>query len=110
MPDILETRTPLDRMIQRLVAAYAPQKVILFGSYAWGQPAADSDFDLLIVKETADRFLDRLWTVRQILAGERQEVPLEVLVLTPHELADRLVLGDQFLTEIVEKGKILYAA
>ena len=42
IPDILE----------KIVAGYAPQKVILFGSYAYGEPDEDSDIDLLIIKDT----------------------------------------------------------
>jgi len=109
MPRDSHIQSALADMIRRLVAEYAPERVILFGSHAYGQPAPDSDLDLLIVKETTDRFLRRLWTVRRILAGEYQEVPIEVLVLTPQELRERLAAGDQFFGEIVDKGEVLYA-
>ncbi len=47
----------IQRMLQKLVAEYAPQKVVLFGSYAYETPGPDSDIDLLIIKETLERFL-----------------------------------------------------
>lgn len=97
-------------MVERIITDYAPQKVILFGSYAYGDPDADSDIDMLIVKETADRFLDRWVTVHRILTGLHRSLPVEPLVLTPQELESRLAVGDQFFLEILERGTVLYAA
>jgi predicted nucleotidyltransferase len=97
-------------LVAKLVAAYQPQQVILFGSQAYGEPTADSDIDLLIIKETNERFIDRWMTVRRILSDATRTVGLETLVLTPQELAKRLAMGDQFVQEIVQKGKVLYAA
>ena len=97
-------------ILRKSVAGYAPQKVILFGSYAYGNPRPDSDIDLLIIKETSERFIDRWVTVRRILSDPERMVPLEILVLTPREVSRRLAIGDQFLAEILEKGGVLYAA
>jgi predicted nucleotidyltransferase len=97
-------------MLQKLIAEYAPEKVILFGSHAYGTPGPESDIDLLIVKETADRFLDRWITVQRILTGTHRALPVETLVLTPQEIQRRLTIGDQFIAEILEKGKVVYAA
>lgn len=100
----------IQSILQKLITEDAPQKVILFGSYAYGAPGSDSDIDLLIIKETSDRFIDRWVTVQRILTGIHRGLPVETLVLTPQELEKRLAIGDQFIAEIVEKGKILYAA
>jgi predicted nucleotidyltransferase len=97
-------------MANRLIAAYAPEKVILFGSYAYGEPDRDSDIDLLIIKDTQERFLDRWTTVQGILTGTHRSLPLETLVLTPREIEKRLAAGDQFIREILERGEVLYAA
>ena len=97
-------------ILEKLLTGYAPQKVILFGSYAYGDPTPDSDIDLLIIKETQERFIDRWVTVRRILSDPKRMVPLETLVLTPQEVSKRLTVGDQFLAEIMEKGEVLYAA
>lgn len=51
-----KTRAVIQKIVQRLVAGYAPEKIVLFGSYAYGQPDADSDIDLLIIKATKERF------------------------------------------------------
>ena len=97
-------------ILEKLLAGYAPQRVILFGSYAYGTPQPDSDIDLLIIKETAERFIDRWVTVRRILSDPDRKLPLETLVLTPDEVSSRLAIGDQFVAEIMEKGEVLYAA
>jgi len=105
-----QARDVIQRIVEKLVSGYAPQKVILFGSYAYGDPTPDSDIDLLIIKETPERFIDRWVTVRRILSDPKRMVPLETLVLTPQEVSRRLAIGDQFLAEIMEKGEVLYAA
>ncbi len=98
------------QVVDRLVTAYAPEKVILFGSHATGQPSPDSDIDLLVIKETSRRFLDRLDEVRRLTAGAHPHVPLDAIVLTPKEVEERLSVGDQFIAGIVAGGELLYAA
>ena len=105
-----EVEKVIQGIVEKLHAGYAPQRVILFGSYAYGNPRPDSDIDLLIIKETPERFIDRWVTVRRILSDPKRKLPLETLVLTPQEVSKRLAIGDQFVAEILEKGKVLYAA
>lgn len=97
-------------ILEKLLSGYAPQKVILFGSYAYGNPRQDSDIDLLIIKNTSERFIDRWVTVRRLLSDPKRTISLETIVLTPEEISKRLAIGDQFLVEIMEKGEVLYAA
>ena len=103
-------RDTIQKILEKLVTGYAPQKVILYGSYAYGKPDRDSDIDLLIIKETTARFFDRMFTVRRILTDPGRSVPVEPIVLTPKEISRRLAIGDQFIAEIMEKGEVLYAA
>ena len=105
-----EVRAIIQKMVEKIVSDYAPQKVILYGSYAYGTPHRDSDVDLLIIKDTPERFLDRWITVHRLLTGMHRSLPLEPLVLTPREIEGRLAVGDQFIVEILKKGKVLYAA
>ena len=100
----------VQEIVRLLVAEYAPEKIILFGSYAYGEPHGDSDIDLLIVKDTTERFLSRLDTVRRLADGAHRHIPFEPIVLTPSEVDQRLRKGDQFIEEIVTKGETLYAA
>ena len=110
MNERIKPRAVIQKIVERLVAEYPPQKIILFGSYAYGQPDPDSDIDLLIIKATGEGFLERLHTVRRVTGGTHPSVPFDPIVLTPTEMADRLEAGDQFLREILDRGEVLYAA
>jgi predicted nucleotidyltransferase len=96
------------RVIRRFVRAVAerfdPDKIILFGSYAYGTPDDDSDVDLLVVMPARD---ERAQATRIRLAVERC-FPMDLIVRTPENLRQRLEEGDWFLREIVSKGKTLY--
>ncbi|GIK55976.1 MAG: nucleotidyltransferase domain-containing protein [Chloroflexi bacterium] len=98
----------LQEVVDILQADYEPDEVILFGSYAYGRPHSDSDLDLFIVKDSAERPLDRRLQVRELLQPVNARMPLTLYVLTPVEMRQRLAMGDQFLQEIIGKGKVLY--
>lgn len=102
-------RAAIQEIVRRLVEGYAPQKIILFGSYAYGQPDDDSDIDMLIIKDTAERFWDRMDRVRELTRGAHRFIPFEPIVLRPQELEKRLRIGDQFIAEIIERGEVLCA-
>lgn len=102
----------LRRIVARLVADYQPQRIILFGSYAPGTPETpheDSDLDLLIIKDTDEGLVDRGARVSMLLDEDRDDMPLDTLVLTPKELQARLDRGDSFLRDVMETGETLYA-
>jgi predicted nucleotidyltransferase len=105
----MNKRTEIETIVRQVVDAYRPEKIILFGSYAYGNPNADSDLDLLIIKETSERFIDRWINIRKILSDPKRSIPLEPIVLTPREVDERLAMGDQFIEEIITKGEVLYA-
>jgi len=106
----MNSEREIERIIKRIAEGYQPLRVILFGSHAWGDPTEDSDIDLLIIKETSDRFIDRWVAVRELIADPHRRTPVEPIVMTPEELDRRIARGDQFFREIVTKGKLLYAA
>ena len=62
MNDKRQTQEMIQDIVQRIVAGYSPQKIILFGSYAYGEPDEDSDIDLLTIKDTNKRPIER-WDV-----------------------------------------------
>ncbi len=107
---LVQVSETIQEIVDKLRTEYAPEKIILFGSYAYGDPRPDSDIDLLIIKKTNERFIDRWVAVRRILSDPKRLVGLDTLVVTPEELSERLAAGDQFVEEIVEKGQLLYAA
>jgi predicted nucleotidyltransferase len=95
-------------LVARLIEMYQPERIILYGSYAYGSPDEESDIDLLIVKETKDRPIDRRIAVRRLVSDIRKKVPFSSLVVTPEELSNRLAIGDDFFIEITQRGKVLY--
>ncbi|HEX6384554.1 MAG TPA: nucleotidyltransferase domain-containing protein [Anaerolineae bacterium] len=107
------TKTQLDQVLQEVVAIlhthYEPDEVILFGSYAYGRPHRDSDLDLFIVKDSPARPVDRQIFVRRLLRKINYQLPLTIIVMTPDETKQRMAIGDQFINEVLTKGKVLYA-
>jgi predicted nucleotidyltransferase len=96
------------RVIRRFARAIAdsfhPDKIILFGSHAYGTPHEDSDVDLLVVMPARNQ-LDQAYRIRLAFTAP---FALDLIVRTPKEMAWRLDEGESFLTEIVSKGKVLY--
>ncbi|MDW8310436.1 MAG: nucleotidyltransferase domain-containing protein [Verrucomicrobiales bacterium] len=99
------SRRAIRRFAREVARRFRPQKIILFGSYAYGRPTPDSDVDLLVIMPCRGRTLDVALKIRRAVAAD---FPLDLLVRTPRELRQRLALGDCFLQEVVQKGKILY--
>ncbi len=98
----------ISKLVERLKEEYQPEKIILYGSYAYGQPDRESDIDLLIIKETKERPIDRRIAVRRLVSDIRRKVPFSSLVVTPEELVQRLEIGDDFFIEITRRGRVLY--
>jgi predicted nucleotidyltransferase len=89
-----------------VVAQFHPQKIILFGSYAYGTPHEDSDVDILVVMPARNQ-LDQ---AAKIHGQIQPPFPLDIVVRTPTNMKWRLEEGDSFLREVVEKGIVLYEA
>jgi predicted nucleotidyltransferase len=95
----------LIRLFARRVAErFQPDKIVLFGSYAYGTPHADSDVDVLVIMPARNQ-LDQ--AVKIELACD-PPFPLDIIVRTPRNMQWRLAEGDSFLREITTKGKVLY--
>ena len=96
----------LQKAIALLAKQFQPEKVILFGSWAYGEPNSDSDVDLCVIKNT----LNTRSLAREIDSSLfPRPFPIDLLVMTPKQVNDRLAINDYFVTEIVQKGKLLYA-
>ena len=96
-------------MVEKIRVGYDPERIILFGSYAYGEATEHSDIDLLVIKDDPRPPIDRRLAVKRLLREENRAYALEVLVYRPKELKDRLAWGDDFLREIVSTGEELYA-
>jgi predicted nucleotidyltransferase len=94
----------IHRYARAIAEEYHPDKIILFGSYAYGTPHADSDVDLLVVMPARNRH-DQAVRIRWRLAAP---FPLDLIVRTPRQIAWRLAEGDSFVTTLLSRGKVLY--
>lgn len=92
--------------IQKIVAELRPEKVILFGSYAYGTPSPHSDVDLLVIMKTRASLKERSWAVSRLLLP--RPFPVDILVKTPREIEKSIKTGDFFLQDILTRGKVLY--
>jgi predicted nucleotidyltransferase len=97
----------IDRMVERIVKQFHPEKIILFGSQARGDAGPDSDVDLLVVMPFEGSVVDQRLAIRSALHGFR--VPLDVVVTSPHDFAWRKELVGTIEWPASKEGKVLYA-
>lgn len=95
------------RAIARHIAGkFGPEQIILFGSHAYGKPSAWSDVDLLVVMETPKGELETSLEIRETLPDITFGV--DIVARSREVIEKRKQLGDWFLIDITEKGKVLY--
>jgi predicted nucleotidyltransferase len=99
------SRKQIKAYAMEVARQFKPERIILFGSYAYGKPTPDSDVDLLVVIQHRKRNPDKATEIRLKL---RAPFPMDLLVRTPQRIQERLALGDFFIREIMTKGKVLY--
>jgi predicted nucleotidyltransferase len=100
----LVPRSAIRRLAREIGERFQPDRVILFGSYAYGRPRPDSDVDLLVIMPTRNQMAQAIRIDEAIEPG----FFLDLIVRTPSTLERRLRWGDWFLREIVTSGEVLY--
>lgn len=103
MVDIIE----IQNTARRIAEQYHPERIVLFGSYATGNPTLDSDVDLLVVLPVQGKTWKAASDIRR---NVHAPFPMDLLVRTPEQIRQRLTIGDSFLSEILQHGKTLYEA
>ena len=93
-----------DGMIADQFRWYDPERIILFGSHARGEPAAD--IDVVIIQVTAERFLDRL---KHVYERWRLPVAVDILVYTPAEWTQMVQEERGFILRVLREGREIYA-
>ena len=101
------TRSTIRRYANKIARQFHPNKIILFGSYAYGKPSEDSDVDLLVIMPFEGKGVHK---ATEILLATDPRFPIDLIVRTPEQIRTRIQLGDFFIREITQKGKILYEA
>lgn len=99
------TKKQIKELCDQIVREFQPEKIILFGSHAYGKPTPDSDVDLLVIMSYEGEYRKQLV---KMLTKIESYVPMDLLLRTPKEINERLELGDFFIKEITERGKVMY--
>ena len=97
-------KSVIRRFARDVAEQFQPDKIILFGSHAYGKPHADSDVDVLVIMPCRNQ-LDQAFKIRLAVSAP---FPMDLIVRTPKNIGWRLKEGECFHTEIVTKGKVLY--
>jgi predicted nucleotidyltransferase len=100
-------RQQIQALANQIADLFNPQKIVLFGSHAYGKSTSDSDVDLLVVMPCRGRSIEKEF---EILQAVHATFPMDLLVRTPREIARGMASDDFFLKEIMTKGKVLYEA
>jgi uncharacterized protein len=95
------------RKILECLKRYEPEKVIIFGSSARGDADEQSDVDVVIIKQTDKRFLDRLLEVAKLLDNDLGKV--DVFVYTREEFEDMQRRENPFIGKVVTEGRTIYS-
>ena len=101
------TMRQIEDVSRRIAQQFHPERILLFGSYAWGTPSPDSDVDLLVIIPFEGKPVAKSVEMRLKV---RPPFPVDLLVRTPEKVRERLALGDPFIRSILEEGKVLYEA
>ena len=102
------TQEQIREIIETIAINHSPEKIILFGSYAYGTPGENSDLDLLVVvRNSKQPRYKRAREIRKHLWGIA-EIPKDILVYTQEEIDEWKEIEEALITNIVKKGKVLY--
>ena len=95
----------IDDVVSQIVEKFRPIKIVLFGSYAYGKPTPLSDVDMLIVMDSPLKERELSMSIRRTI---EYHFGLDLIVKTPSSLLRRIDMGDFFLKEILQRGRVLY--
>ena len=102
------TQRQIETYAAEVAKEFRPLKIVLFGSYAYGNPTEDSDVDLMVILPKDDSGLRNRERAVAIRSAIPKPFPLDLLVRDPEDIAWRLEEGDCFLQDVFSKGRVLY--
>jgi uncharacterized protein len=97
----------IKKLCEQIAHEFNPEKIILFGSQAYGKPTAESDIDLLVVMPYKGSPFQQ---AGEILKRLQVWMPVDLIVRSEKDIKQRLKIGDQFMRDILEHGKVMYEA
>jgi uncharacterized protein len=96
----------ITEIVAKIASGYNPEKIILFGSYACGNPNEDSDLDLFVIKDSDLPRPQRTAQVRKLLYGAM--IPIDLIVFTPKEILESKDNQSSFVHQVLNTGRTLY--
>jgi predicted nucleotidyltransferase len=108
MPDPVQVRPAIKKMVRRIVGELSPDTVILYGSYAYGEPDESSDVDLFVVQAGSEPRKQQVAKIEELIRRSWPGVSVQATVYAPEHVMERLRVGDQFIQEILDRGKVLH--
>ena len=106
VPSVRADASQIHQVSDEIARRFQPERIILFGSYAYGTPTDDSDVDLLVIMPLPNKSRGKASDIRLHLDVK---FPLDLVVCDPTYLAQRIAMNDFFLREITERGRVLHA-
>jgi predicted nucleotidyltransferase len=91
---------------ETIARKFSPERVVLFGSYAYGSPGQDSDIDLFVVMSHEGVAARKAAEIRLALPTN---LPIDVIVRSPRKVKERLRMHDSFISDVMRNGRVLYA-
>jgi predicted nucleotidyltransferase len=99
-------REVIDDAVRRIVNAFDPNRIVIFGSVARGDAGPDSDLDLFVEMESDLRPIDRCVEVRRALRDV--DIPMDIFIYTPAEVEARRGRIGNLLSYVEREGKVIY--
>jgi len=98
----------LSEIVSKIVKHFHPEKIILFGSRAWGEPTGESDLDILVVLDINGLPIHKAAEIPRI--ARPRFLPMDIIVHTSDEIERRIGTGDSFIRRIIDKGTVPYTS
>jgi len=97
---------PIDEIVQKIVEAFHPRRIVMFGSRARGEAGLDSDLDLMVEMESDRAPRDRIRAVDALFDHRRWS--MDLLVYTPEEVQRLKDMVGTLVYTIEREGRVLY--
>lgn len=97
----------IEQLTQQIATEFQPERIIMFGSYAYGNPTEFSDVDILVILPFVGKPVRKAIEIRSKI---NPKIPIDLIVRTPEQVKERLAMNDWFMREILENGRTLYEA
>lgn len=105
-----QPRKDIEQLCRAIALEFHPDRIVLFGSYAHGEPRPESDVDLLVIMPFEGSPFRQAAVILDHVVHSVGVMPLDLLVRTSQQVKKRIQMGDSFMRDILERGRVMYEA